>query len=196
MSEPYRVTFVQDRETVTFYAWQVTRESAEDVAAWCGGRADSFHYINVDVPFVTVYDADNRSENAKSGDWVVKFADVPYQVMDGPVFQTLVHDLGATLVEEPRENFILDEPELNIVSEPTLNIVYDTPRHDNSVVYSETVNERNRGKRVKREMSLNIRYENGEWVNYRNGVKTVFGIIYSESVNARNRFKTNTEGES
>lgn len=182
MSEPYRVTFVQDRETVTFYAWQVTRESAEDVAAWCGGRADSFHYINVDVPFVTVYDAADRPENAKSGDWVVKFAEVPYQVMDGPVFQTLVHDLGATLVEEPRENFILDEPTLNIVSEPTLNIVSEPAT--------------NRGKRVKREMSLNIRYENGEWVNYRNGVKTVFGIIYSESVNARNRFKTNTEGES
>lgn len=33
-------------------------------------------------------------------------------------------------------------------TEPEINVVYDTPRHNNSVVYSETVNERNRVKPI------------------------------------------------
>lgn len=178
MSEPYRGKFVQDGKTETFYAWRVTRDSVEDVAIWCGGRADSLHYKDADIPFVNVYDTANRPETAKTGDWVVKFSNKPYyRVLDDPVFQTMVHVLGATLVEESRET--LAKPE-----QLSLNIVYDTPRVNNSVVYTEP------------ELSLNIFYENGRWVNYRNGVKTVFGVIYSETVNAHNLFKTNNEGES
>lgn len=154
MSEPYRSKFVQDGKAETFYAWRVTRESAEDIAIWCGGRADSIHHNSVYEPFVTVYDTVNRPETAMPGDWVVKFStDLYYRVLDDPVFQTLVHGLGATLFEAPREALV-------------------------------------------KPLTIDIVYENGQWVHYNDGVKTVFGVIYSETMNAPHRFKTNNEGES
>ena len=134
MSEPYRGTFFQDGKTVKFYAWRVTRESVKDVAIWCGGKSDSLRYINVDIPFVAVHDTGDRPETATPGDWVVKFSTVSYyRVLVDPVFQTLVRDLGATLVEKPRSSFVR--------SKPGINVVYDTPRQNHSVIYLETNNE-------------------------------------------------------